>query len=327
MTNRDVDAMRAQNRDALFVRVRQDNRKAIRGRVEKSVRIHAADSGYWELWKRDFAAGRPLNETDESSLSKVCVLTDDFALAFFPEGNALGNTLTIGSFDYLVVGIVLRPTKDALMNDGTSRETGFLPYGALERTTDWSWFGSPRVFELMVRAPSVDRVRETADSIEAYLTRAYGTVDGKCRFKVEAIEGALKAIRTIFAAVTAIVAFIAGISLLVSGIGIMNVMLVAVAERTREIGIRKAIGARRADILTQFLAESLFVCLLGGVAGIALGVLAAHGISAVAKWRYAMPLNAPVVALAVSACVGVFFGITPARNAAALDPVVALTKE
>jgi putative ABC transport system permease protein len=155
----------------------------------------------------------------------------------------------------------------------------------------------------------------------------YGLVDGKCRFKVEAIEGALNAIRTIFAAVTAIVAFIAGISLLVSGIGIMNVMLVAVSERTREIGVRKAIGARSSDIMTQFLMESLFICLSGGGAGIALGMVMARVVSALSKWDYLMPVQAPLIALAVSACVGLFFGLAPARNAAALDPVVALTKE
>jgi putative ABC transport system permease protein len=144
---------------------------------------------------------------------------------------------------------------------------------------------------------------------------------------VEQIEGALKAVRTIFSAVTAIVAFIAGISLLVSGIGIMNVMLVAVSERTREIGVRKALGARRVDILSQFLIEALFICLLGGLCGVALGMGIARVIAVVAKWQYAMPFGAPAVALGVSAAIGVGFGLAPARSAAALDPVSALTKE
>jgi ABC-type antimicrobial peptide transport system permease subunit len=327
MQNRDVDAMRDLEKDALFVRLLEDQRMAVRGSVTKSVSVRGVDPGYWELWPREFKSGRATDETDEATLAKRCVLTEDYADAFFPDGNALGSTLTIGSFDYTVVGITKKTEKESLMNDGSDSQTMFIPYICMERTYNWGWFGSPRVFELMVRAESVERVPSTAESIESYLNRMYGTVDGKCRFKVEQIEGALKAIRTIFAAVTAVVAFIAGISLFVSGIGIMNVMLVAVSERTREIGIRKAIGARASDIMNQFLTESLFICLAGGFVGVALGTLIARAISAIAKWSYVMPAWAPLTALAVSACIGLVFGLVPARNAAALDPVTALTKE
>jgi putative ABC transport system permease protein len=144
---------------------------------------------------------------------------------------------------------------------------------------------------------------------------------------VEAIEGAVKAIKTIFAAVTAVVAFIAGISLLVSGIGIMNVMLVAVAERTREIGVRKAVGARGSDILAQFLSESLIICLIGGVVGVILGAAVAKLVSLALRWGFVMPWSAPLAALGVSAAVGIFFGLMPAMGAAKLQPVVALAKE
>jgi ABC-type antimicrobial peptide transport system permease subunit len=326
MSNRDIDAMRAQLKDAMFVRILHENLTAIRGGVTKSVNVRGGDPGYWELWPHAFSAGRPLNQDDEATLAKVCVLTQDYAAAFFPDGNAVGSTITIGAFDYLVVGIVA-DEKQSLLDDGSRRETVFVPYIALERVKDWSWCGSPRVFELMVRAPSVPRVRETVTGIEDYLNRMYGKIDGKCRFKVEAIEGALKAIRAIFAAVSTIVAFIAGISLFVSGIGIMNVMLVAVAERTREIGIRKAIGAKSSDIMAQFLMESLFICLLGGIIGISLGFGIAKVVSVLAKWSYYMPPFAPVTALLVSAGVGLVFGLAPAKSAAKLDPLVALTKE
>jgi len=326
MTNRDVEAMRERNGGALFVRTNSQNRNAVRGTVSRSVRVRGVDPGYFEIWPRVFLAGRALNRADEETLAKVCVITEDYASAFFPDGDALGSSLTVGSFDYTVVGILAMGDRESLMNDGTSRETVFFPYSALERTIDWSWFGSPRVFELMVRAESIDSIDRTADSIESYLNRMYGTVDGVSRFKVEKIEGALGAIRTIFAAVTAVVAFIAGISLFVSGIGIMNVMLVAVAERTREIGVRKAIGARPSNIMAQFLTESLFICLSGGLIGILLGTAIARVISVLAKWPFTMPFGAPFTALLVSAAVGLFFGLMPARNAASLDPVVALTK-
>ena len=326
MSNRDVEAMRARHKDALFVRILRENLTAIRGNVTKSINVRGVDPGYWELWPHAFAAGRSTDQHDEASLAKVCVLTADYAAAFFPDGNAVGSTVTIGAFDYLVVGIVA-DEKQSILDDGSRRETAFVPYIALERIKDWSWCGSPRVFELMVRAPSVARVKETTTGIEDYLTRMYGTIDGKCRFKVEAIEGALKAIRAIFAAVSTIVAFIAGISLFVSGIGIMNVMLVAVAERTREIGIRKAIGAKSSDIMAQFLMESLFICILGGIIGISLGFGIAKIVSVLAKWSYYMPPFAPVTALLVSAGVGLVFGLAPAKGAAKLDPLVALSKE
>lgn len=327
MANRDIDAMQTIAKDAIIVRLNQENRDAVRGAVAKSVRVRGIDPGYWELWPRNFSSGRRLTAGDEASLSKVCVLTEDYALSFFPDGDALGSMITIGSFDYTVVGVVTKPEKEGLMGDGSNREMVFVPYSVLERTIDWSWAGSPRVFELMVRAPSVERVPQTVSIIEDYLIRTYGAVEGKCRFKVEAIEGALNAIRTIFGAVTAIVAFIAGISLLVSGIGIMNVMLMAVSERTREIGIRKAIGARSQDILMQFLVESLFLCLSGGTAGIVLGFGIARLVSMISKWAFVMPVSAPALALAVSAGVGLFFGLAPAKSAANLDPVVALSRE
>lgn len=203
----------------------------------------------------------------------------------------------------------------------------FLSYSVLERTIDWTWFGSPKVFELMIRASSVDAVSSTARNIENYLNSTYGMVNDKCRFKIEVIESALKMIRTIFSAVTGVIAFIAGISLLVSGIGIMNVMLMAVTERTREIGIRKAIGARSSDIMSQFLIESLFLCLTGGIIGIILGIGITQIVSLVSKWQYVMPPQAIIIAVLVSASVGLFFGLTPAKSAAALDPVTALARE
>ncbi|HOC29644.1 MAG TPA: ABC transporter permease [Treponemataceae bacterium] len=327
MSNRDIESMQAVAKDALFVRLNQENRDAVRGSVAKSVRVRGIDPGYWDLWPRNFSSGRRLTADDERNLAKVCVMTEDYALTFFPDGGAIGSAVTIGSFDYTVVGVVTKPEKEGLMGDGSDREMVFVPYASLERTIDWSWAGSPRVYELMVRAPSVARVPQTVSIIEDYLIRTYGAVEGKCRFKVEAIEGALNAVRTIFGAVTAIVAFIAGISLLVSGIGIMNVMLMAVSERTREIGIRKAIGARSVDIMLQFLVESLFLCLSGGAAGVLLGFGIARVVSMVAKWAFVMPLSAPALALAVSACVGLFFGLAPAKSAAGLDPVEALSRE
>ena len=126
---------------------------------------------------------------------------------------------------------------------------------------------------------------------------------------------------------TMLLAAIASVSLLVGGIGIMNIMLVSVTERTREIGVRKALGATRFNILFQFLVEALVLCLAGGIIGILFGTLGAIALSKLAHWNTAISLLAILIAFIFSAIVGLFFGIWPARRAAALDPIVALRYE
>ncbi|HSH75265.1 MAG TPA: FtsX-like permease family protein, partial [Longimicrobiales bacterium] len=126
---------------------------------------------------------------------------------------------------------------------------------------------------------------------------------------------------------TLLLAAIAGISLLVGGIGIMNIMLVSVTERTREIGVRKALGATKRAIMTQFLVEALFLCVLGGMLGVAAGYGAAEAITRIAEWETAVSPQAVVTAIGFSAAVGLFFGMWPARRAAILDPIVALRYE
>jgi putative ABC transport system permease protein len=126
---------------------------------------------------------------------------------------------------------------------------------------------------------------------------------------------------------TALLASIAGISLLVGGIGIMNIMLVSVTERTREIGLRLAMGARRKDVLVQFLTEAVVLSLLGGVVGIGAGIAAARGLTALMSWPTEVSPQAILIAFAISAIIGVAFGYYPARRASLLDPIVALRRE
>jgi putative ABC transport system permease protein len=166
-----------------------------------------------------------------------------------------------------------------------------------------------------------------AGQAERYLAAAHGTIGAQARFVVRRAEDSIQTTNQVFDIVTTVITLIAGISLVVGGIGIMNIMLVTVTERTREIGIRKALGARRRDILAQFLIESVIICLIGGGLGIVLGIGITAVVSVVQGWAYLLPWFAIAVGLAVSVAIGLFFGIYPAIKAARLDPVVALTKE
>jgi putative ABC transport system permease protein len=160
-----------------------------------------------------------------------------------------------------------------------------------------------------------------------YLGQRYGPIEGKDRFTVKKAEDSINTTNKVYDIITTVITLIAGISLVVGGIGIMNIMLITVTERTKEIGIRKALGAKRRDILAQFLIESIIICLIGGGIGILLGVGITALVSVIQRWEYLLPWTAIVIGVVVSITIGLFFGIYPAVKAARLDPVVALSKE
>jgi putative ABC transport system permease protein len=192
---------------------------------------------------------------------------------------------------------------------------------------DWSRYGGPRVLSLDIQVNDVADLDYTVTILERFLDARYGSVNGEPRFEVNKAEENIDTFNRIFGIITTVISLIAGISLLVSGIGIMNIMLVTVTERTKEIGIRKAIGAKRFDVLIQFLIEAVIICLIGGGIGIVLGIGNAFAIAATQDWQYVMPVYAIVLGIGVSVAIGLFFGIYPASKASRLDPVVALTKE
>ena len=194
--------------------------------------------------------------------------------------------------------------------------------------TDWSATGGTRVQTICIKVQDLADLDWVAGQAERYLAAAHGTVGRRADdFTVRRARTASRPPTRSSTSSPRSSALIAGISLVVGGIGIMNIMLVTVTERTREIGIRKALGARRRDILAQFLIESIIICLIGGGLGIVLGIGITAVVSVVQGWAYLLPWFAIAVGLAVSVAIGLFFGIYPAIKAARLDPVVALTKE
>jgi putative ABC transport system permease protein len=283
--------------------------------------------GYAVIWSREIAEGRFLAAEDVDRRQRVVVLGRNTAHALFDSENAaLGGTVTIGGRDFLVVGVMAAKERSPV-DDNSDDDTCYVPFEILSGMTDWTSLGGPRVPAVHFKVRNLSDLDGLASRVERYLAAAHGEVGGEPRFVVRSAEENIRTTNKVFDIVTTVITLIAGISLVVGGIGIMNIMLVTVTERTREIGIRKALGARRRDILGQFLIESVIICLIGGGLGIVLGILVTAVVSVVRGWEYLLPWFAVAMGLAVSISIGLFFGIYPAVKAARLDPVVALTKE
>jgi putative ABC transport system permease protein len=188
--------------------------------------------------------------------------------------------------------------------------------------------GTDRLRSITVDAASVPQMTLTMIEIERVMRREHKIRPGaENDFQIRNQSDILATFQDTTKTFTYLLAGIACVSLLVGGIGIMNIMLVSVTERTREIGVRKALGATRFNILFQFLVEALVLCLVGGLLGILFGTLGAVGLSSLMKWNTSINLFAILIAFVFSAIVGLFFGIWPARRAASLDPIVALRYE
>ena len=292
------------------------------GGFHDTVSIIGTSSEYFELWKYPLARGRYFNDEDAASGRNVAVIGDRTARAFFDEGTSIGETFVLSGRPFTVIG-VLRPRKQSLMGDGSDDSTVYIP---LERYLPFQEDGSGAIHTIMLKLSDLSRLELIRAQFTGYLNARYGLYDGKERFHVEAADDQIETFNRIFALITLVISLLAGISLLVSGIGIMNIMLVAISERTREIGIRKSLGARRSDILGQFLVEALVICILGGGIGLLLGMGFSSMVGAFQEWAFILSPSAVALALGISGATGLFFGIYPAIKASRMDPVIALSK-
>jgi len=268
-------------------------------------------------WK--IASGSMFTERDIRSVTKVAVIGQTVVDQLFPGEDPIGQTLRIRNIPFKVVG-VLEPKGFNLFGQDQD-DTIIVPYTShmkrLSRQTN--------INSIMVQAVSSDAIDKVQQDITDVLSqrRKGKEPDFTVRNQVEFAQAATATSRTL----TLLLAAIAGVSLLVGGIGIMNIMLVSVTERTREIGIRLAVGAHGRDVLLQFLIESVVLSTLGGILGILLGIGASRLVSALNGWPVLVSTTAVVAAFFFSAAVGMFFGFYPARKAARLDPIDALRYE
>ena len=261
--------------------------------------------------------GQFVSEEDVEGRRRVVVLGRTVKRELFSEENPLGRFVTLADSRYRVIGIMER--KGVSLGFDID-DLVFIPVKSAQ-----DLFDTDRLFEILASVSSPEDIDRAIQQVKNILIRRHGNRED---FTVISQGAILSAFTTILKILTAVLGGIAGISLVVGGIGIMNIMLVSVRERTREIGIRKAVGARRRDILGQFLIESVVLSSLGGILGIVVGLGGAKGLPLFfAYLPTRVSLWAVLMAFGFSAAVGVFFGVYPARRAALLDPIQALRYE
>ncbi|MEA2666071.1 MAG: putative transport system permease protein [Candidatus Eremiobacteraeota bacterium] len=271
----------------------------------------------------DVVSGRFFTQTESDESAKVAVLGQTVVQQLFPRGSdPVGQTVMVKNVPFTVIGTLSAKGQSGAGQD--QDDTVLIPYtSALERLTGGTTIGT-----LMVSAVDAAHIDAVQSEITGTLEQRHGIVGGQPDdFSVRNLADIAAAASATASILGLLLAAVAAVSLLVGGIGIMNIMLVSVTERTREIGLRVAVGARGAAILRQFLIEAVVLSTGGGALGVVLGVLGAGAIALFAHWPAAVPLPAVGLALAFSAAVGVFFGYWPARKAAALDPIRALRFE
>ena len=323
LTTEDAEAVRADARYVLAVSPEQSSRQQVKlGNRNPNLSVigttqdHAVVNGF------ELEAGRMLTSIDDSSRRRVAVLGAEVVEQLeSTAGELLGRTILVRSLPFEVVGVY---RKKGAVGPGNPDDDVYIPIS----TSRYRVTGSDRLQSLSVQVvPGVELARAMVE-IERVIRREHGLAPGADNdFAVIDRKQFLATQQQTTQILGFLLAGIAGVSLVVGGIGIMNIMLVTVTERTREIGIRKALGATRFDILTQFLAESVVLCVLGGLLGMLLGIGAARALASLAGWQTYVTLDALLLAFAFSAGVGLVFGLWPARRASKLDPIAALRYE
>lgn len=270
-------------------------------------------------------AGRNISQSDVDGATKNCLIGQTVADNLFGDADPIGKIIRIKKIPFTVIGLL---GKKGQSPQGTDQDDViFVPLRAAQRKLFGSQFPNT-ISAMMIQAKSAEDLKKAEEEVTALLDQRHRIGPSRERdFSVRNLSEILAVSEQSSKVMSILLGAVASISLVVGGIGIMNIMLVSVTERTREIGIRMAIGAKQRDILLQFLTEAVLLTTVGGIIGMGLGVVGAMAVSKIMQWPTLISTQAIVIAFLFSAGVGVFFGFYPARKAAGLNPIDALRYE
>ena len=303
------------------------NAQVVYGNLNWSTNITGVTADYFETRDWGIISGRPILREDTDGATKIALLGQTAALNLFGDSDPVGEIIRIKKVPFTVVGVLARKGQTTWGQD--QDDIILIPLStAKKKVLGASQANSRSVNSISIKVLPGEDMSEAEAQVRTLLRdrhrlQPYQEDD----FWIRNLAEVLQTQEETSAVLTYLLAAIASVSLLVGGIGIMNIMLVSVTERTREIGLRMAVGARARDILTQFLVEAVTLSLIGGIIGIVLGIGSSNAISYFAEWRTVLDPGSVVLAFGFAAAIGIFFGFYPARKASRLDPIEALRYE
>ena len=323
LTVEDLDAIKREVPSVSMVTPSVNTRgQLVAGNANWNTQIQGVSEQFPDIRKWAVGTGDFFSDSDVRTAARVLVIGQTIADNLFAGGDPVGQTIRVQNLPFQVVGVMARKGQDQQGRD--QDDIAFTPYTTVQNKI----LGSPSVRIAYVSAVSPDATYTAQQQITELLRQRHKLGPNEADdFSVRNMSDIAEAANETNSTMTLLLACIAGVSLLVGGIGIMNIMLVSVTERTREIGIRMAIGARSSAVRSQFLIESVVLSVTGGLFGIVLGVAVSLGIPKMLGWPTLISSMAIVGSVIFSVAVGVFFGYYPARKAASLDPIEALRYE
>ncbi|MBS1855916.1 MAG: ABC transporter permease [Acidobacteria bacterium] len=289
-----------------------------KGRIIEEITLTAVTAGFVDIGREKVEFGRYINDSDYQHSARVCVVGPDIVDKLFPNVDPLDKELSIAGLPFRIIGVTERQGSTFGQSQDNFAIVPLSTYRGI-------WTARPELL-VFIKSPDAPHMMELEDEVRALMrARRHVPYAEEDTFGINASDTLMSAWRNLTGTIFAVTIGLVAVFMVVGGIVIMNIMLASVTERTHEIGIRKSVGARRRDILWQFVIESGVMSLVGGMAGVAL----AAGIARIVNMFFtaAMPLSAVITGVALSAIVGLFFGIYPARKAARLDPIEALRAE
>ena len=323
LTADDADAIKAECPAVAYVSPTvRATAQVVAGELNWGTSIQGVSVDYPLIRSWNVSQGTFFSDQDVKSASKVCVLGTTVADNLFSDGQAINQIVRIKNVPFKVLGVLEKKGGNMMGQD--QDDTIVAPYTTVMKRLS----GKTKIDMIQLSAVSADQVQQAQNEVDSVLRQRHRiSPNGDPDFQMRSQEEIAQAQGQQTAIMRLLLLVIAGISLLVGGIGIMNIMLVSVTARTREIGLRMALGARRSDVITQFVAEAVLLSIVGGLLGTAVGALASGSLEEFFQYSIDISILSSVMAIAVAVVLGVIFGVYPARRAAGLDPIEALHHE